>query len=131
MPTAPTGASTAAVAPLIATNPYAALGVAGLDALGSVTGGGTPGIAKGELSDRSPIHIAPVGVNLGAILAPFNEGSPENGGYGINTLSRYMPERMQSEFQLAATGTTQKGNYLIYIVGAGALALAVLLFRKK
>lgn len=35
------------------------------------------------------INVAPVGVNFGAMLQPFDQGSPENGGYGVVLPSRY------------------------------------------
>jgi len=40
-------------------------------------------------SDRSPVNIAPIGVNLGAILQAGTQGSPENGGLAYDFISRY------------------------------------------
>lgn len=45
--------------------------------------------AQSALADRSPINIAPVGFNLGAILQPMNQGGPENGGSGMDFMNRY------------------------------------------
>lgn len=63
-----------------------------LETVGDVIpGGGGPSSAiGGGMNNRSPIHIAPVGVNLGAIIAPFSQGGPENGGMGLDIASRFI-----------------------------------------
>lgn len=57
-------------------------------------GGGSGGLqmasaATSALSDRSPINIAPVAFNWGAMLQNMNQGSPENGGAGMDFMTRY------------------------------------------
>lgn len=60
-----------------------------LDAItGGIAGPEAPDMSS--IANRSPINIAPVGVNLGAILQPYDQGSLENGGSGMTTISRYM-----------------------------------------
>lgn len=93
--------------------------------------GGEAGPAEswGLFSDRSPIHIAPVGVNLGAILAPYQEGSPENGGYGLELMSRFIDVTAGgSSEQIAAL--QGKNNTLTYLmIGAGLLAALFMFWR--
>lgn len=55
--------------------------MAGASALGKGLGAAASSPPSySELDDRSVTNIAPVGVNLGAIMRPFNEGSRTNGG---------------------------------------------------
>ena len=75
------------------------------------------------LSDRSPINIAPIGFNLGAILQPMGQGSPENGGYGMDFMQRYSGGSAGS-LTAASLGAS---NMLPYLLIGGA-ALAGLLF---
>lgn len=56
---------------------------------GSGAGPSSAESVSGAVSSRSVVHIAPVGVNFGAIVAPFTSGSPENGGAGLEMMSRF------------------------------------------
>ena len=42
------------------------------------------------LGAPSYVNVQPVGVNLGAVLQPFMEGSAQNGGSGLNYTSRFL-----------------------------------------
>ena len=76
--------------------------------------------AESALSDRSPINIAPIGFNLGEILQPINQGSPENGGVGADFMQRYAG---------GITGRTAKDvgktPWLLY-TGVGLIGLTIL-----
>lgn len=120
-------------------------GAGGVEGTGRVVGtqtgqvpiqlaGGEAGPAEswGLFSDRSPIHIAPVGVNLGAILAPYQEGSPENGGYGLELMSRFMDmtKGSASEEISVMQGKTPSSTYFaLAIAGVGILGLIIILWR--
>lgn len=63
-----------------------------LPPLPAITGGPSgPAISGGNplFSGRNAINVAPVGVNLGSILKNF-EGSPANGGDGLDVMARYV-----------------------------------------
>lgn len=96
---------------------------------GSVGAGGgaslsMPSSATSSLSDRSPINIAPIGFNLGAILQPMGQGSPENGGVGADFMARYSG-------QVAGRKSTDPNGInwtMLAIVGAvGVIGLVVML----
>ena len=102
----------------------------GLGALaGSVGAGGgaslsMPSSATSSLSDRSPINIAPIGFNLGAILQPMGQGSPENGGAGADFMARYSGQ------VAGRKASDAKGSNLmpwIMLGGAGLVALFFLI----
>ncbi len=104
----------------------AVAGVAG-QAMNAITGKSAGPSRSGDLSDRSPIHIAPVGMNLGAIMAPFNEGSPENGGWGIETPNRY---RTMMASVPSFGGSSREGvsmPMVALIAGAGILTVFMLM----
>lgn len=112
-----------------------ALGIGGLFGAGtftpSLTGGAAaPSEAGGDLSDRSRIHIAPVGVNLGAIMAPYQEGSPENGGYGLELMSRYLTN-VSAPRTTALTQADTGFPMGLLIAGAGGLLLVLVLLRTR
>jgi len=79
-----------------------------------------------SIANRTPIHVAPVGVNLGAILAPFNEGSPSNGGYGLDLPGRY---------QTIGTGTgalpTRGGVPWKVLIAIGGLSVGAFLILRR
>lgn len=93
--------------------------------------GGEAGPAEswGLFSDRSPIHIAPVGVNLGAVLAPYQEGSPENGGYGLELMSRFIDVTAGNSSE-NITALQGKNNTLIYCIIGIAILSAFLIMRR-
>ena len=103
----------------------------GLGALaGSVGAGGgaslsMPSSATSSLSDRSPINIAPIGFNLGAILQPMGQGSPENGGYGMDFMSRYSGGGI-SPGTAIAKGT----NWPLMLAIPGALVALFFLIKR-
>lgn len=97
--------------------------------IGGASGGASvsmPSSATSALSDRSPINIAPVGFNLGAILQPMTQGGPENGGAGIDFLSRYSGVGVG---QLSA-GSVGATNYLPFILIGGAALVALFFFMR-
>ncbi len=56
--------------------------------IGGAAGPATSG-NENQFNDRNQINIQPVGVNIGEILRNF-EGPSENGGFGLETRSRYL-----------------------------------------
>jgi hypothetical protein len=98
--------------------------------------GGGPTVSK--LVDMSSIDVAPVGVNLGEIVKPYQEGSPANGGYGITLPSRYLPDQNATDSESinnkTVTMPAKKDNGLPIIpiaIGAGGFFLAIFLFRGR
>ena len=88
---------------------------------GSVGAGGgaslsMPSSATSSLSDRSPINIAPVGFNLGAIMQGMTQGSPENGGIGADFMARY-----SGQVTGRKASDTQKINWPLMLAIPGAL----------
>lgn len=85
-----------------------------------------PSSSYSALSDRSPINVAPIGVNFGAILQPYGQGSPENGGIGADFMARYTG---------SSPGTKQANDIFgsnllpILIIGGSALAALFLIMR--
>jgi len=55
-----------------------------------VLGGGQPSTPQAFYGAPSYVNVQPVGVNLGAILQPYLEGSASNGGSGLNYTSRFL-----------------------------------------
>lgn len=99
-----------------------AFDLGGILSAGTGAGGfNMPSGATGALSDRSPINVAPVGVNLGAILQPVSQGSPENGGIGADYFSRYSGAGYAN---LSASEMGSK-NMLPWILAGGAALLAL------
>jgi hypothetical protein len=101
---------------------------------------GAGGIQAPPPPDLTNIHIAPVGINLGSILAPFSDGSPENGGYGIEAMSRLMPQIAPPTYTTADYTTIEplgfsrgkKVNDMLIMAGvAGAIGLSLVMIGKK
>jgi hypothetical protein len=93
-------------------------------ALGGGTQPGTSSSATGELNDRTVINVAPVGINLGALLQPLNEGSPANGGFGVDIPSRYIPISTGLDTLAEETAKARAGSFLwpaALALGAGVL----------
>lgn len=84
-------------------------------------------LARQSLANRSPIHIAPVGFNFGAIVAPFNEGAPTNGGYGVDIPSRYRTVATEAQPTLA----TRPGLDWRILLLAGGAGLGLLLIMRR
>lgn len=102
--------------------------MAGMAAGGAGGGGGIsmPSSATSSLSDRSPINIAPIGFNLGAILQPMGQGSPENGGYGMDFMNRYSGSSAGS----LNAGSVGKTNMLPFLLIGGAALVALFFFVR-
>jgi hypothetical protein len=98
---------------------------------GAAMGGKNAGLTSQRINDRSAINVAPVGVNLGEILRPFREGSPANGGYGIQTPSRWIGgESAGFSPKLAPQkATMDEGAVPVLILGGLAIA-GLFVFRK-
>jgi len=69
---------------------YAAVAAAAASAIANKVGSGQPSPPQSFLGAPSYVNVQPVGVNLGAVLQPFMEGSPQNGGSGLNYTSRFL-----------------------------------------
>ena len=83
--------------------------------------------ANAEWNDRSYVNIAPVGVNLGAILDPYNQGSAQNGGFGLELMSRYAPAARDNASLSVSAGL---GSYLLPILLLGGGLLVFMFLRK-
>ena len=97
---------------------------------GSVGAGGgaslsMPSSATSSLSDRSPINIAPIGFNLGAILQPMGQGSPENGGAGADFMARY-----SGQVAGRSASDAKGSNLLPWIIAGGAGLVALFFFIR-
>jgi len=75
----------------------------------------------GALSDKSPVNIAPIGVNVGEILKPYNQGSVENGGFGLEYPSRLMPLTASLSSNIPTKGIS--GWFWPVIIGLGGLVV--------
>lgn len=64
-------------------------GVAGAMSGGGGAGGGGGGqTTSSQQQSAAGINVTSMGVNLGAILQPLNDGNLNTGGYGVDLLSR-------------------------------------------
>lgn len=93
-----------------------------------------PQTAKtGDVSDRSAVTVAPVGVNLGAILQPYTQGSPENGGYGMDLMSRYAPNVQDTGFTTLVSDRSGSASWVMpaAVIGGGILLIILIAGRKK
>lgn len=112
---------------------------AGASQGGSVSPGqSTPSNPAGgaDYNQRNQISIAPVGVNLGAILAPFI-GSPQNGGAGMDVPSpmqymgrNYTQQTVDTLTNAAGTVQQPKSNILPLIVAVGGAILIAVMVAK-
>ena len=101
--------------------------------MGGEGGGGGGGPAQSaanesQWNDRSYTNICPVGVNLGAILDPYNQGSTQNGGFGLELLSRFAPGQANNP-NLSAELKGTMGGAMTWILLGGAALVAVFLLR--
>jgi len=105
----------------------------GVGLLSNMFGGGQGGggfqmssSATSSLSDRSPVNVAPIGVNFGAIMQPYGQGSPENGGIGADFMSRYSGASKQN----LSASDIRSSNLLPVMLISGAGLVALLLFMR-
>jgi|LGOV01.1.fsa_nt_gb hypothetical protein len=81
-----------------------------------------------KASSGKGIHIAPIGVNLGAILQPFNEGAPQNGGFGLEYLSRYQGASTTPRTTITPSEKAPVFNFpMVCMAGGGCLVVYFLL----
>lgn len=103
-----------------------ALPVAGADGFpGAVTQ------ATSGLDDRRVINIAPVGINLGEMLAPVMQGGAPGADYAPP--SRWSATGAPAPMLAPASsgGAAQAGAGVVLIAGAAVAALAVGLFAMR
>jgi hypothetical protein len=102
-----------------------------LNALSGIgSSGGGPKQISSDMNDRSPINIAPVGVNLGAIIQPFDQGGVSNGGSGLEMLSRYLAGGDTSRVNTPLTTPVSMSNSWVWVAVAGAGVVAIYFFMK-
>lgn len=108
-------------------------GASGTSAVGGIAQGlgsamGGP-VSSGPVSARTPVSIAPIGVNFGEIIQPMNQSSPETGGYGIQFPSRYQT----TGYSPASLGLSMpEGASPFLLIGlALALGLGAFFFIKR
>ena len=82
-------------------------------------------------SNRTPISIAPVGVNLGAILQAANSGSSENGGEGVVAQNRFLAGMtdLQAVLNNSSVPSTSKMKYIA--ISACIIAGIFILKKRK
>lgn len=98
----------------------------------SMTGGAAaPSGSEGYFSNRSPVNIAPVGVNLGAILQPFNQGAPENGGYGLDLMSRYVENKYGARETAISIAPSTSIPYVWIMVALGGAGALIFILKKR
>jgi len=101
-----------------------------LPVMGDVTGAGAEPVGL-NVSNRTPINVCPIGVNLGEILRPYNEGSVTNGGYGLEIPSRYATLGNQTVASLIPTGDAPMlSPMFLGALGVGVIGLYFLMRRK-
>lgn len=94
---------------------------------GLVGGSAPPAIATAS----NKITVAPIAVNLGEILRPYNEGSVTNGGYGMPVASRFITNLSGNEtFTVSGGGELNLSSPLVLAVIGGIVAMVVFM-RKK
>jgi len=74
------------------------------------------------------INVAPVGVNLGEILKPYNEGSLRNGGYGLLNPGRYFGTDTKRISTSIGSPASDFPWGLIALLGAGGFLLYKVVF---
>jgi len=86
-------------------------------------GGSAVNTGPTSVSTRNPVNVAPVGVNLGAIMQPYQTGSAVNGGPGFSA---------ETPGSTLKVGAPAGGFTLPLIVGGVAVGgvLLVLLLRR-
>jgi len=88
-------------------------------------GGGPAATTGGTGTELRSINIAPVGLNLGSIISPFTQGSPENGGAGLMVPSRMMPGDFSPGYETALYTEKKPVNPLLVAgLGIGGALLA-------
>lgn len=87
---------------------------------GIAAGGGGPIGASGDFTPSNVVNTHPIGINLGAIMQPFNTGSPQNGG---------MPASIDSPWGATIKTKTTRPAIppAVAIIAAAGLGLVVLI----
>ena len=82
-------------------------------------------------TNLGPINIAPVGINLGSILQPINEGNSNTGGYDLSLLSRlgFGAESEYVDTPYYSTGKSNISGTTMLVIG-GVILGAVLLMKR-
>jgi len=75
------------------------------------------------------VNVQPVGVNLGAILQPFQQGAPQNGGSGIDYTSRFLNGLTMQDGQVSFTPENKNLDW--FLVGTAVLIAGVIIVAKK
>ena len=92
---------------------------------GSWSGGKT--LAPYNFSDRSPINVAPTGVNIGEILKPYQQASRANGGYGMQLPSRLFPNSNKvKQYTPETYGEKEETDYTLPVLIIGGVGVFML-----
>ena len=102
-------------------------------------GGGSAVPSSTGARSGSGIYVAPVGINLGAILQTMNEGNPETGGYGVDLISRlgygaggqHISPYLADSTPTRADGTVVGGFPLWLLIAAGGGVLLLFVMKRK
>ena len=91
-------------------------------------------VSGGDIAPASSKQIAPIGINLGNILQPMMEGSPQNGGYGADLISRMGFESPYATIPAANEspwGGTGQSNMILYAAGAMVVLLVIVKMKGR
>lgn len=100
--------------------------------LGNAIGGGSaPAPPQSFLGAPSYVNVQPVGVNLGAILQPFTQGAPANGGSGLDRVSRFLNGMSVSDGNVTLKGGGDTSTDWFFVGTAVVIALAVIVIKKR
>lgn len=110
----------------------AGVGQAAAGALSGLLGGQAPPAVS---NNASRINVAPVAVNFGEILRPFNAGSLTNGGFGLDVADRFVDSLrprgiLGGPLRVEGAGALSIDPTLILVVGGGLVLLAALARRR-
>lgn len=90
----------------------------------------TSQVARGELSSRSVINVAPSAINLGAIFTAGAQGSPENGGMGWEMENGFSYRDRGSKLRVEKSPDMSIEEMAIPIL-IGVIGLAVIWYVTK
>jgi len=103
---------------------------------GQVVGNALSGLLGGSAAptlsaNSATINVAPVGVNLGEILKPYNQGSMTNGGFGLPIASRFVDGLNGAQTFEVQGGASTTISPMIIAAGLGAVFLVAVMVRKR